>query len=100
LYEESGSGGTRGVLEVTVKVCFTFLDGGSGGALVLWTDKEKADYMADFKRYCAAAWAEQHRLLKTSPAKATLTGITDVGVIFDIQTRESLTLGSMFTHCH
>jgi hypothetical protein len=83
LYEESSSGGTRGVLEVTMTVNFTFLD--TAGT---WTSADKDDFRKKYKKLCEDAWSEQHKLLKTSTAVPLLDGvpnnIREVGVIFNV----------------
>ncbi len=93
LYEEMG-GGKRGVLEITVICSFSFKDGKTAaGAALAWTAAEKADFMTKFRDVCTAAWAEKFRITTTS----SLPVVNDVGVIFDIQASESM---SVFSHSH
>jgi hypothetical protein len=80
LYPEAGAAANRGVLVVTMIVEFDFKDGSA-----TWTKKEKDDFLAKYIKDCTAGWAEKHRLTTTRPE----CDINDVGVIFDIQAKES-----------
>jgi hypothetical protein len=92
LFEETGTS-ARAVLEVTIILSFKFVDG--GGSL-LWTAKEKTDFMDNFKTDVAAAWAEKHQLtfvpLASAPAGTPpgAPAATTAGVIFNIKAAEDM----------
>jgi hypothetical protein len=97
LYEELGKP-TRGVLVVTIIFNFKFKDGVSKkpatkGAKLVWAPQEKTDFMDGVKTVCASVWGEKHRLTTTNSIPAA----KDVGVIFDVQTAENM---SITTHSH
>ncbi len=80
LYEELGQI-TRAVLEVTIILVFDFEDADSK-----WTEQEKLSFMSDFKKECAVAWGEKHRLVRPKPMP--LAPARSAGVIFNIVTRD------------
>jgi len=90
LYEEMGSAG-RGVMEVTVICSFKFVDGTD--AALKWAAADKTGFMTSFRDVCAAVWAEKFRITTASSVPA----VKDVGVIFDIQAAEGM---SVFSHSH
>jgi hypothetical protein len=97
LYRELGNP-ARGVLVVTFIMNFKFKDGTGTvapnvGKALVWSTQEKLKFMADFKDALEARWGEKHRITTVG----TATPVTDVGVIFDIQPHESM---SIFSHSH
>jgi hypothetical protein len=87
LYEELGSKGTRAVLEVTIILVFDFIDKGG----LVWTAKEKTDFMSNFTTECTKTWSEKFQITTTNPTPPAKTA----GVIFKIQTRDG---GSGHSH--
>jgi len=93
LFEEMGKP-SRGVMEVTVICSLNFKDGKDGaGAALTWSQKEKTDFMTNFRDVCTAIWNEKFRITTTSTAAV----VTDVGVIFNVIPSENM---STFSHSH
>src|SRR5262245_41889500 len=49
----------RAVLEVTIILVFEFRDGNTPA--LIWTDKEKKDFMATAEKEITDTWSEQHQ---------------------------------------
>src|SRR5262249_5343221 len=97
LFEELGNP-RRGVLVATVIMNFKFEDGVSAlprskGQPLVWDALEKLNFMAGFKAAVESKWGEKHRITTI----ATTVPVTDVGVKFDIQPHERM---SIFSHSH
>ena len=97
LFRELGNP-ARGVLVVTAIMNFKFEDGvgtvaPNVGQPLVWNLAEKMAFRVGFKAALENTWSQRHRITTVG----TATPVTDVGVIFDIQTHERM---SVFSHSH
>lgn len=77
LYGEKGASSDRGVLKVTVQLCYDFVDGA-----LEWTDDLEATFKGRVAANCEFRWGEVWRIKSTSPVSGK---ISDIGVIFNVE---------------
>jgi len=83
-YDKNNHG--KGVLVCKAVLQFFFSNGtshkpGSKGTKLTWTDKEKDQFIADFKKACLDVWSDKHRITTTSRVPV----VKDIGVVFEIK---------------